>query len=100
MIILKEKQFKESNDGFMNSDAKKLLFTALSKEFHEDVVDGGLPELALIGTIERAIHSIQEWMFMSYQNRLIGNSPEIQSLKRNLAKRLSYLADQINSIES
>jgi hypothetical protein len=99
MIILQEKkQIKESNDGFVNSDAKKLLFTALSKEFRDDTINGGIPELALIGTVERAIRSIQGWMFMSYQNRLIGNTPEIQNLKRNLAKELNHMANRINSI--
>jgi hypothetical protein len=103
MIIIKEnkrtKTLKESDSGLVNSNDKKLFFTALQKEFTSDVLDSGVPELALIGTAERAIRSIPGWMFMSYQDKLMGRSPDIQRLKRKISITLNQLADQIGSME-
>jgi hypothetical protein len=96
MIIVKEKtRVNESDSGFVDSDAKKKLFAALQMELLSDMKTGGVSEMALAGTVERAIRSIQGWMFMSYQDRLLGNDPELQKLKKNLARKLEDFANNL-----
>jgi hypothetical protein len=100
MIILKEakEKVKEAGSGFVNADAQKKLFTSLMLEFNADIKFGGVPEIALVGTVQRALNAIQSWMFMSYQDRNIGNDPEIQKLKKSIASLLARTANQINSL--